>query len=72
MNMPNLTFLLKFPEYDVTPVGLDIVSLPDKSAAYLPREDIRLSVEKSGQEENKTPERKQEETYRNEDNEFYL
>src|SRR5271157_6037016 len=23
MNMPNLTFLLKFPEFDVTPVGLE-------------------------------------------------
>jgi type IV secretory pathway TraG/TraD family ATPase VirD4 len=72
MNMPNMTFLLKFPEYDVTPVGLDIVSLPDKSAAYMARDDIRLSVEKSGQEENKTPEREQEDAHRNEDNEFLI
>jgi hypothetical protein len=42
-----LNLLLKFPEYDVTPIRLDIVSLPDKNAAYMPREDIRLSVESS-------------------------
>jgi hypothetical protein len=47
MNMPNMTFLLKFPEYDVTPIALDIVSLPDKSAAYMAREDIRLKVDTS-------------------------
>jgi hypothetical protein len=72
MNMPNMAFLLKFPEYDVTPIGLDIVSLPDKNAAYMARDDIRLSVEKSGQEENKTPEREQEDAHRNEDNEFLI
>ena len=72
MNMPNMTFLLKFPEYDVTPVGLDIVLLPDKSVAYMPRDDIRLSLEKSGQEENKMPERKQEEAEKKEDDEFLI
>jgi len=72
MNMPNLTFLLKFPEYDVTPVGLDIVSLPDKSAAYMPRDDIRLSVETSELEKEKMPEKKQEETEKNEDDEFVI
>lgn len=34
-------------------------ALPDKNAAYMPREDIRLSVEKSELEENKMPEKKQ-------------
>jgi hypothetical protein len=73
MNLPNMAFLLKFPEYNVTPVGLDIVSLPDKNAAYMPRDDIRLSVaEKSEPEKYKMSERKQEEIYRNEDNEFHL
>jgi hypothetical protein len=72
MNMPNMNFLLKFPEYDVTPVGLDIVSLPDKNAAYMPRDDIRLSVEKSGPEETARPDEKQREVYRNEDDEFHL
>jgi hypothetical protein len=27
MNLPNMVFLLKFPEFHVTPIGLDIVSL---------------------------------------------
>jgi type IV secretory pathway TraG/TraD family ATPase VirD4 len=72
MNLPNMAFLLKFPEFHVTPIRLEIVSLLDKNAAYMPREDIRLSVDASGQEENKTPERKQEETEKNEDDEFVI
>jgi hypothetical protein len=51
---------------------LDIVSLPDKSAAYLLRDDIRLCVETSSQEENKTPEKDQGEAERNEDEEFVI
>jgi hypothetical protein len=70
MNTPNLTFLLKFPEYDVTPVGLDIVSLPDKSAAYMARENIRLKVENSEPERTGMPEKKQRETEK--DNEFLI
>jgi type IV secretory pathway TraG/TraD family ATPase VirD4 len=72
MSMPNLTFLLKFPEYNVTPVGLDIVSLPDKSAAYMPRDDIRLKVEASELQGTGTPEKKQEEAEKNEDDEFVI
>jgi type IV secretory pathway TraG/TraD family ATPase VirD4 len=72
MNLPNMAFLLKFPEYDVTPIGLDIVSLPDRNAAYMPREDIRLSMVESKPEETETTEKKQVEVNKNEDNEFHL
>jgi hypothetical protein len=72
MNLPNMSFLLKFPEYDVTPVRLDIVSLPDKNAAYMPREDIRLKVEASELQGTGTPEKKQGETKKNEDDEFVI
>jgi hypothetical protein len=59
-----MAFLLKFQEDDVTPIGLDIVSLPDKNAAYMPPDDIRLSVEKSEPNEIKMPEREQEAAHR--------
>ena len=72
MNMPNMSFLLKFPEYDVTPGGLEIVSLPDKSAAYMPRDDFRLSVDASGSEETGTPEKIQMEAEKDEDDEFLI
>jgi hypothetical protein len=51
---------------------LDIVSLPDKSAAYMARDDIRLSVESSGPEENERPEKIQREAEKNEDDEFLI
>jgi hypothetical protein len=53
MNLPNMAFLLNLPEYDVTPVELEVVSLPDKCAAHIARKDFRLSVEKSGQKRSK-------------------
>jgi len=45
MNLPNLVMLLKLPEYDTTPVWLDIVSIPDSQASYVPRDDISLKTE---------------------------
>jgi hypothetical protein len=50
MNLPNLVMLLKFPEYSVTPITLDIVSIPDSQASYVPRDDISLKTEPSAPE----------------------
>lgn len=61
-----------FPEYHVTPIRLEIVALLDKNAPYMAREDIRLTVEASGPEENKMPEREQEEAEKNEDEKFLI
>jgi hypothetical protein len=61
-----------FPEFHVTPVRLEIVSLPDKSAAYMPREDIRLSVEKAGAEENRMPDKEHGKAEKNEDERFLI
>jgi hypothetical protein len=65
-----MAFLLKFPEFHVTPIRLEIVALPNKNAAYMPREDMRLKVENSEPERTGMPEKKQRETEK--DNEFLI
>jgi len=42
-NLPNLVFFLKMPDYHVTPLRLDIVTIADRQAAFLTRDDFRLT-----------------------------
>ncbi|MDD5343951.1 MAG: type IV secretion system DNA-binding domain-containing protein, partial [Smithella sp.] len=45
MNLPNLVMLLKLPEYNVTPVALEIVAIPHSQVSFVPRDDIGLMTE---------------------------
>jgi type IV secretory pathway TraG/TraD family ATPase VirD4 len=42
-NLPNLVFFLKMPDYHVTPLRLDIVTIADRQAPFLTRDDFRLT-----------------------------
>jgi hypothetical protein len=41
-NLPNLVFFMKIPEFNITPLALDIVSIPDRQPAFSQRDDFRL------------------------------
>lgn len=41
-NLPNLVFYLKIPEYNITPLALNIVSIPDRQPAFSHWSDFML------------------------------
>jgi type IV secretory pathway TraG/TraD family ATPase VirD4 len=43
-NLPNMVFFLKIPEFNITPLSLNLVSLPDLQPAFSQRDDFNLSL----------------------------
>jgi type IV secretory pathway TraG/TraD family ATPase VirD4 len=41
-NLPNLVFFLKIPEYNITPLALNILSIPDRQPAFTQRDDFKM------------------------------
>lgn len=77
-NLPNLVFFLKIPEYNITPLALNIVSIPDRQPAFTQRDDFKLSPiteepEVTHDELNyPEPPKEQPKQEKNEEDEFHL
>jgi type IV secretory pathway TraG/TraD family ATPase VirD4 len=44
-NLPNLVFFLKIPEYNITPLALNILSIPDRQPAFTQRDDFKMLLQ---------------------------